>query len=145
MNIKDASSLLNANEVKLLKQSATLPFRLENFTSLDDLLDRLQVDVIIEPGIPVRTMPSGLEETEAYWRKKVEQLKTEIEIGKTDENGLKDELENAMINHNNIQSELKSWNQMSLLGVYVAAAKKIILYPEAMRAIYQGNFMDELL
>ena len=53
MRISNADNLLTKKQVDLLKQSASKPFMLGDFVSLDDILTKLKVGVFIEPGFVV--------------------------------------------------------------------------------------------
>ena len=58
MNITDKCSLLNEQQKKLLNSSVCQPFSIGKFVSLNDVLNTLNVDVIVEPGVIIRSVPS---------------------------------------------------------------------------------------
>ena len=62
--IYDPHSLLNEEEMLLLKASLILPFELDPYKSLEDILDNLGVKVIVEPGKPIRKLPPELQPDE---------------------------------------------------------------------------------
>lgn len=68
MNIIDKHGLLPRKHKNGLSSSGSRPFPIGKYQSLDDVLTSLHVDVIIEPGIITRTIPSALDKAEAFWR-----------------------------------------------------------------------------
>lgn len=147
MNIIDNHSLLNLQQVDLLHKSVSLPFRMEKFQSLDDILTTLKVDVIIEPGIIKRQRPSYLDEAEKFWREEVDRLKR---TRKDESNpyincSAMDEYCNALNKLEEIQGEKNVWSSMTLRGLYDPKQNVIKLYPEEMAQEDGGTRMDELL
>lgn len=130
MKIIDEHSLLSQQQLDLLKQSAAIPFSLGAFGSIDDMLTTLKVDVIIEPGIITRSIPSELKEAEDYWNAQKSQADDDKEIG-----------HNLWIIHQNIEA----WQKMPLRGLYDPEKNQIKLFPEEMQQEYGGQKMDELL
>ena len=131
MEIIDNRSLLSQQQLDLLKQCAAVPFYLDTFGSIDNILTKLKVDVIIEPGIVTRSIPRELEEAESYWNwKKRENI---------------DDIEEIEHNLRIISQNLVSWQYMPLRGLYDPEKNQIKLFPEEMQQEYGGQKMDELL
>lgn len=71
MNIIDHSNLLSTVQTDALRNGAALDFLLGDFSSLNDILTKLDVDVIIEPGLHKYTIPADFfEDAKDYWEKK---------------------------------------------------------------------------
>ena len=79
MTIIDDHSLLSQQQLDLLKQCAAVPFYLDTIGSIDNILTKLKVDVIIEPGIITRSIPRELEEAQDYWNAKKKQADVYME------------------------------------------------------------------
>lgn len=131
MTIIDDHSLLSQQQLDLLKQCAAVPFSLGMFGSIDNILTKLKVDVIIEPGIITRSIPRELEEAQNYWKAKKSQADDYIE-----------EIEH---NLRIISQNLEAWRTMPLRGLYDPKKNQIKLFPEEMQQEYSGKSMDELL
>lgn len=140
MRISNADNLLTKKQVDLLKQSASKPFMLGDFVSLDDILTKLKVGVFIEPGKPERVVDSYYDKAIEYWRKVYDKL---YEMSREDES-LREECQKAEIKLGKLNSERKAHSQMSLLGLYDNQKNTIKLFPEAMVAA-DANKMDEYL
>ena len=108
MTIKDPNKLLSKSELNLLESCAKEPFALGAFHSLDDILTRLKVEVVIESGIPQRPIPMYLGEAERYWTEKSE------EITDRDSRGFSEIRENIWT----IRREKELWQTMTLRGLY---------------------------
>lgn len=138
MTIIDDHSLLSQQQIDLLKQCAAIPFSLGAFGSIDDMLTTLKVDVIIEPGIITRSIPSELKKAEDYWNAQKSQADDYIE-----------EIEHNIeeIEHNLwiINQNIEVWQKMPLRGLYDPKKNHIKLFPEEMQQEYGGQKMDELL
>ena len=63
-------------KLDLLKDSATLPFTLGDFDSLDSMLTTLKVDVILEPGVIELPDYTILKKNLEYWEEDAERLKS---------------------------------------------------------------------
>ena len=136
MNIIDNHSLLTAAQTLLLQQCSNLAFQIGKYTSLDDVLTRLKVNVIIEPGIPKITIPSAIEEAVEYWKEEIKRLET---------SPMNEESVEVYNNYEKALVEKRDWCQMTLRGLYDPKANVIKLFPEEMKQEYRGNRMDELL
>lgn len=142
--IEDPDSRLSQEEMLLLKASTVLPFQLGIYGSLDDLLSRLNVKVVIVPGVYARMAPPiKLIESEQYWKDLIERL---TEQQPTDS----DELKEARNMLEEILKEKEAWLGMPLRGEYIyhdvtSRTKLIKLYPDEMREEYDGKRVPELL
>ena len=133
MTIKDPNKLLSKSELDLLKRCAKKIFVLRRYHSLDDILTKLNVDVIIDPDTPKRDIPPYLEEAEKYWKKA------------KDNN---DRLVSSVAEENikRIEEEKDNWHTMRLRGLYDPDTNQIKLFPNEMRQEQNGpQHMDELL
>ena len=130
MNIIDNHSLLTAAQTLLLQQCSNLAFQIGKYTSLDDVLTRLKVNVIIEPGIPKRTIPSAIEEAVEYWKEEIKRLET---------SPMNEESVEVYNNYEKALVEKRDWCQMTLRGLYDPKANVIKLFPEEMKQEYHGN------
>ena len=144
MNIIDKSHLLTSYQVQLLRDSANLPFNFGGFRSLDDILTRLGVDVIIEPGIKERSAhpldrKSLLDRIKKFWEKESNRLEREIhdEESKKAYREVRAKIERIWIE--------RDFLTMKLRGYYDPDTNSITLFPEEMETEYQGMCMDELL
>ncbi len=141
--IKDDHKLLSAHEVLLLQASTVLPFTLGEFVSLEDMLTKLGVRIIIEPGIRYHKAPKELLEAAEYWKKESERLKQKGEP----------QYEDALRMLEYYLEQIRLWGKMPIRGEYLSPvslsdAPVIKLYPEEMRMEYASeirNRMNELL
>lgn len=146
INIIDKSSLLTSQQIQCLQQNASLPFRLKGYTSLDNILTSLGVNVFIESGIRRDKHPKGrktldsLNRIEGRWRKEVDRLERQIH----DEESMK-EYENARSKVKRIQREMDCYLSMTLRGYYDSNTKTITLFPKEMEQEFGGAYMEELL
>lgn len=129
MTIIDDKNLLTGEQKKLLQESASLEFQLGGYTSLADILNKLDVKVHIVSGI-VKRSTTYLEAAKEYWGKRLESQK---------------ESEIACKNLQVIYAELLAASCECLRGCYIPNQKKILLFPEEMITEYEGERMNELL
>ena len=144
MKIIDNYSLLNGHLINLLNSSVSQPFSIGKFMSLDDVLNTLNVDVIIEPGVVIRPVHSALYDAENFWREEANRLKSSIPNAEDRESAFKDYREACKIAEE-IHKEKELWTAMPLLGLYNPTANVIKLYPEEMMQEHNGSCMDEIL
>ena len=146
MNIIDDNHLLSSEECDLLQSHASKPFNIGGYTSLDDIVTKLNVDVVIEQGIPTRSVPSLLYDTLRFWEDRARCIKNEME--ETSENQ-KEVPTKGLVNVLGIiqfiQGNISSWSRMPLRGLYDPVENVIKLYPDEMKEEYDGMRMDELL
>lgn len=146
MNIIDDNHLLSSEECDLLQSHATKPFNMGGYTSLDDIVTKLNVDVVIEQGIPTRSVPSLLYEALRFWEDRAKCIKKEMEeTSEKQKEVLTKELFNVVGIIQFIQGNISSWSRMSLRGLYDPDMNVIKLYPKEMRQEYGGAYIDELL
>lgn len=140
MNIIDENNLLSHTQKKLLTECAQKNFRLGDYTSLDDVVTKLKVDVLIESGIPKRSVNDYYEKARGYWRKVFDKLSKMVR----EDDSLWNEYQKAEIKLGRVNSEREAHSQMSLLGLYDSQKNIIKLFPDAMADVDAGK-MDEYL
>ena len=126
--IEEKRNRLSSDEMLLLKASALLPFNLGRFSSLNDILEQLNVRVIIEPGIKYHIVPAELYDAKAYWDSKIQRLEKEHGV----------EYDDAVRMKKDIEEEIIKWENMRVRGEYISSRDKteqptIKLYPDEMR------------
>ena len=117
MNIIDKHGLLPLKHKIGLSSSGSRPFPIGKYQSLDDVLTSLHVDVIIEPGIITRPIPSALDEAEAFWREEANRRECLIREA-DDREAAKKYYEDAYENRKIITKEKEVWTTMPGLQVY---------------------------
>ena len=140
MNIIDQNALLTSEQKDLLRENANKAYSFGGFISLDDIVTRLKVDVIIEQGTPIRCVDDYYEKAIDYWRKVYNQL---AERARLDES-LWNECQKAERKLGRLYSERQAHSSMILLGLYDSQKNVIKLFPEAM-AKANPNTMNEYL
>lgn len=143
MKIIDSKSLLTSAQLYHVQSCAAKPFQLGGYSSLENILSTLDVDVIIEPGILKRTIPSFFNDALKYWEEVATRIQKEIEKNKLNEE-LKRVFEILQPNPNFPQG-MFYWTKMPLRGLYDPVENVIKLYPDEMKEEYDGMRMDELL
>ena len=157
MNIIDNHFLLTTHQEQILRQSASLPFNLGGFTSLDDILTTLGVDVFIEPGIIKSSgHPLGrnklLDRILDYWENELQRLRKKMDQGYNEKlhegNNIPDfcpEIQEVEAAIDRIKKEKQYVGGTLLRGYYNPKDNSIHLFPEEMATEYNGKCMDELL
>ena len=147
MKINDKYSLLKPGECSLLNSHASKPFNLGGYTSLDDIVTKLNVSVSIEPGKPARTIPPFLGGALQFWMSKCKLIEREMNnsSSKNKKEALGKELIKVERILEHIQGNIGSWSSMQLRGLYNPEENAIELYPEEMRWESGGASIDELL
>ena len=141
MDIINKVDWITSLELDLLKDSATLPFSLGGFDSLDSILKTLKVDVILEPGINEIPESTILKKILDYWEKEAERLKR---VRK--DNAYSDErYQEAIRNIEELNYELRADSKHFARGVYDTKENVIKLYPDEMQQEYGGKRLNELL
>lgn len=141
MDIINKVDWITSLELDLLKDSATLPFSLGGFDSLDSILKTLKVDVILEPGINEIPESTILKKILDYWEKEAERLKR---VRK--DNAYADErYQEAIRNIEELNYELRADSKHFARGVYDTKENVIKLYPDEMQQEYGGKRLNELL
>ena len=142
MNIINKTPWITEREINLLKEAAAQPFLLREYDSLDDILTRLDVDVVIEPGVVATEGAPIVKDILEYWERFAERLRMQLK-----ENVFRDErYREAMRNIEVLNVDLKNGEGKHYKrGEYVAKEKVVRLYPEKMREINGGRWLDEML
>lgn len=143
MKIIDETPLLTPAQKSLLERCARAPFKLGGFASLDDIVTKLNVDVVIEQGIPTRSVPSLLYEALRFWEDRAKCIMEET--SEKQKEVLTKERSNVFGIIQFIQGDISSWSRMPLRGLYDPVENVIKLYPDEMKEEYGGMRMDELL
>ena len=128
--------LVDPEKYAIIK-AALASFTFGGFTSLDDMLPKLEVKLVISPDTPKRIVPSGISEWVLYWENELQRLEKVLGPEYKNIQFYKDalkELEKA-------KKEVDAWSAMDLLGRYDRFQKEIILYPNNM----QGQDREEYL
>ncbi len=121
----DESVKLLDPEIVTIIDAALASFTFGGFTSLDDMLFKLGVKLVISPDTPKRIVPDSLPEWVLYWKNELERLESLLGKDCASNTLYKDalkELEKA-------EKERDAWAAMALLGRYDRFSKEIILYP----------------
>lgn len=143
MNIKDEKFPLIPAQKSLLKQSASKPFMMGDFISLDDIVTKLNVEIHIEPGKPARSVDDYYDRAREYWRKEYEKL-LEMHRRNPEDEYIRKEWQRAEIKLGRSRSGREAHSLMRLLGLYDSQNNVIKLFPEAM-ADADASKMDEYL
>lgn len=143
MNIIDQNALLTSEQKALLRENANKTYSFGDFISLDDIVRRLNVKVIIEPGTPIRSFDEYddyYEKAIQYWRSMYDQLYQKMQ----EDDSLRAECENIEMKLWKLRVEFQVHSSMMLLGLYDSKKNVIKLFPEAM-AKANPNTMNEYL
>lgn len=143
MNIIDQNALLTSEQKDLLRENANKTYSFGDFISLDDIVRRLKVDVIIEPGTPIRSFDEYddyYEKAIQYWRSMYDQLYQKMQ----EDDSLRAECENIEVKLWKLRVERQVHSSMMLLGLYDSKKNVIKLFPEAM-AKANPNTMNKYL
>ncbi len=142
MNIIDEKSLLTKGQITLLHNYLKLPFKLGGYASLDDVLTKLKVDVVIESGVGKHYVPGFFKEAIEFWRKEIYRLRSQ---NNNSQEELTNEISSLQGKINFLAEEIGEWDQMILRGQYVSERNTISLYPTNMAREYNGKRVDDLL
>lgn len=147
MNIIDDHKLLFLQQKNCLEKNSTLPFKFGGFTSIDDILTKLNVNVIIEPGVKTRNqlpswenMKQSFDKINNHWKNEIDRL----DGRRRDDISIEEfrDLQNIFENHRNEMVELAN---LPLRGLYNPKDNNITLFPDEMKQEYGGAQMEELL
>ena len=119
--LKIEDELLTKEETLLLQACTLLPFKIGSFSSIDDLLRKLDVSIQIAPDIKYHEAPSELLQEKDDWEKELKKRKE----GSQEYNEILDILRK-------IQDEISVWQASPIRGEYLREDKIIKLYPEEM-------------
>lgn len=147
MKINDNYILLSPGECSLLNSHASKPFNLGGYTSLDDIVTKLNVSVSIELGKPARTIPPFLGRAFQFWMNMRKLIGKEMNNSSSQnkKEALRKELMKVERILEHIQGNIGSWSSMQLRGLYNPEENAIELYPDEMRWESGGAPIDELL
>lgn len=138
--ITDDDRLLSDNQLQLLKCSASLPFKFGGFDSLDDILTKLKVDLVVDPAVKYHEMPNDfLDDAEAYWKEQLEILRRDD----CRDHDLLVKITDFVLPE--IRRMRETHGKSLLLGCYDSKNKKVFLYLNAMKMVEDGTRMDELI
>ena len=128
----------------LITAFAKRPFNFGGYSSIDDILDKLDVNVILESGIvSERGVPKELKDAEKFWEEEYRKLREE-NLG-TNNGKIRKDRQIAEINWGMARQSIYFWEEMPLRGCYIPDENVIKLYPEEMNTEYGGKCMDELI
>lgn len=118
-------------------------FNFGGYSSIDDILDKLGVNVILESGISKRGVPKELKDAKKIWEEEYRKLREEYR-GTNNDKILKD-CQIAEMNWGMVNNNIDSWEEMPLRGCYIPDKNVIKLYPDEMHTEYGGKRMEELI
>ena len=128
----------------LITAFAKRPFNFGGCSSIDDILDKLGVNVILESGIvSERGVPKELKDAEKFWEEEYRKLREE-NLGANNDKIRKD-CQIAEIKLGMARQSIYFWEKMPLRGCYIPDENVIKLYPEEMHTEYGGKCMEELI
>ena len=127
MNIIDKNLLLTPIQKSLLEQSASKPFILGDFVSLDDILTKLKVNVHIKSGKPTRSVNDYYDKAREYWRKEYEKL-LEMHRRNPENEYIREKWQKAERKLGRSRYGREAHSLMRLLGLYDSENNTIILY-----------------
>ena len=120
-----------------IKNAALASFTFGEYTTLDDMLFKLGVKLVISAEKPKRTVPVSISEWVLYWENEVERLKSllgpDCEYNPLYLDAQK-ELEKA-------KAEKEAWTKMAYLGCYDRVSKEIWLYPNNMEEKERNEYL----
>ena len=141
MKIVNNVPWITDREIDLLKNNVDLPFHLGEYSSLVDILVKLDVDVVLEPGIVETTTDDRLKDILNHWVREVERLGKRIEKLPA----LEEKYANAKRNVEELEEVINSETRHFKRGNYNTKEKVITLYPDEMKREFGGQRLDELL
>ena len=128
----------------LITAFAKRPFNFGGYSSIDDILDKLGVNVILESGIvSERVVPRELKDAEKFWEEEYRKLGEEN--SGTNNDKIRKDCQIAEIKLGMARQSIYFWEKMPLRGCYIPDENVIKLYPEEMHTEYGGKCMDELI
>ena len=128
----------------LITAFAKRPFNFGGYSSIDDILDKLGVNVILESGIvSERVVPRELKDAEKFWEEEYHKLCEENRGTNNDK--IRKDRQIAEINWGMARQSIYFWEKMPLRGCYIPDENVIKLYPDEMEGEYDGKRMEELI
>ena len=108
-------------------------FNFGGYSSIDDILDKLGVNVILESGISKRVVPR-VKDAKKFWEEEYR--------GTNNDKILKEIAEKKL---GMVNESIYFWEKMPLRGCYIPDENVIKLYPDEMQTEYDGKRMEELI
>ena len=127
----------------LITAFAKRSFIFGGYSSIDDILDKLSVNVILESGVAKRGVPKELKDAEKFWEEEYRKLWEEN--SGTNNDKIRKDRQIAEINWGMARQSIYFWEEMPLRGCYIPDENVIKLYSEEMHTEYGGKCMDELI
>lgn len=127
----------------LITAFAKRPLNFGGYSSIDDILDKLSVNVILESGVAKRGVPKELKDAEKFWEEEYRKLWEENSGANNDK--IRKDRQIAEINWGMARQSIYFWEEMPLRGCYIPDENVIKLYPEEMHTEYGGKCMEELI
>lgn len=128
----------------LITAFAKRPFNFGGYSSIDDILDKLGVNVILESGIvSEHVVPRELKDAEKFWEEEYHKLCEENRGTNNDK--IRKDRQIAEINWGMARQSIYFWEKMPLRGCYIPDENVIKLYPDEMKGEYDGKRMEELI
>ena len=128
----------------LITAFAKRPFNFGGYSSIDDILDKLGVNVILESGIVFeRGVPKELKDAEKFWEEEYRKLWEENSGANNDK--IRKDCQIAEIKLGMARQSIYFWEEMPLRGCYIPDENVIKLYPDEMKGEYDGKRMEELI
>lgn len=128
----------------LITAFAKRPFNFGGYSSIDDILDKLGVNVILESGIvSERVVPRELKNAEKFWEEEYHKLCEENRGTNNDK--IRKDRQIAELNWGMARQSIYFWEKMPLRGCYIPDENVIKLYPDEMKGEYDGKRMEELI
>ena len=128
----------------LITAFAKRPLNFGGYSSIDDILDKLGVNVILESGIvSERGVPRELKDAEKFWEEEYHKLCEENRGTNNDE--IRKDRQIAEIKLGMARQSIYFWEKMPLRGCYIPDENVIKLYPDEMKGEYDGKRMEELI
>ncbi len=122
--VDESVKLLDPEKVTII-EAALESFTFGGFASLDDMLFKLGVKLVISPDTPKRIVPSGISEWVLYWENELQRL--EEVLGPDYKN--KQFYKYALKELEKAKKEVDAWSAIALLGRYDRFSKEIWLFP----------------
>lgn len=136
MKLTNKVNWIGSNELAQIKNSANLHFGFGEYDSLDDILEQLDVEVLIVPGIHTRAVPN--EELQNI-------ISHLMEMADLCGEEQWQEKSNLWENVHKVNQWMENWGNMPLRGIYNPDTNTIELYPDEMTQEYNGQRLKELL
>ena len=98
----------------LITAFAKRPFNFGGYSSIDDILDKVSVNVILESGVAKRGVPKELEDAEKFWEEEYHKLCEENRGANNDK--IRKDCQIAEIKLGMARQSIYLWEKMPLRG-----------------------------